>query len=108
MSMVDVGGHIKFHKFTSYGMQRANLTLHKIYGVVDKDKFNGGIFVINDNNIKTYISPYDYKDVTELPQDDQCEFSLNTYQVLLDESLLKNDIEWSKELHDRYIGIVSK
>lgn len=105
---MEKGNHIKIKKLTTYGMSRKKLTVGKIYEIVAKNLSNNEIHIIDDIGNEIGIAVYDFSDLELLPQNDQSNFSLNTYQVLLDEALLKNDLEWAKELHDRYIGILSK
>lgn len=105
---MEKGNHVRVKKLTTYGMSRKKLTIGKIYEIEDKNLYSNEIYVRDDSGNKIGIAVYDLSDLELLPQDDQCDFSLNTYQVLLDEALLKNDIKWAKELHDKYIGILSK
>lgn len=105
---MEKGNHVRVKKLTTYGMSRKKLTIGKIYEIEDKNLYSNEIYVRDDTGNKIGIAVYDLSDLELLPQDDKSEFSLNTYRVLLDEALLKNDIEWAKELHDKYIGILSK
>lgn len=105
---MEKGNHIRIKKLTTYGMTRKKLTVGKIYEIVAKNLSNNEIYVIDDIGNKIGIAVYDFSDLELLPQNDQSYFSLNTYQVLLDEALLKNDLELARELHDKYTGILSK
>lgn len=102
------GDHIKIKKLSTYGMKRKKLIIGKVYQIQDKHKLNNDIFIDNEKGQRITISVCDFGDIELLPQNDKCDFSLNTYQIMLDEALLNNDIEWAKELHDKYIGIISK
>lgn len=105
---MEKGNHIRVKNLSTHGMRYKKLTVGKIYEIIGKNLSNNEIYIINDKGYQVTIAVYELKDLELLPQDDKSEFSLNTYRVLLDEALLKNDIEWAKELHDKYIGILSK
>lgn len=105
---MEKGNHIRVKKLTTYGMQRKKLTIGKIYQILDKNLYSNEIYVIDDIGNKIGIAVYDYSDLELLPQDDQHDFSLNIYEVLMDELIRTKDFDGCIELHRKLEGIKSK